>query len=117
MADVILSSCCYNIVYSATSWGFSTTPGAVFSVTGDSSLPNGCYTIVTGVTASTITFNGNAQGTTGCTDPSCLDCCSDDICIDINNSTYSGYSGTYQIKGGYNSYPYWSGGTSSTGYI
>ena len=33
MADVVLSSCCYNLVYSATSWGFSTTPGTVYSVT------------------------------------------------------------------------------------
>ena len=37
--------------------------------------------------------------------------------INIQNTTYSGYSGTYTIKGGYNTKPYWTGGTSNIGYI
>ena len=64
--EVVLSSCCYNIVYSAvTGWGYSSTPGSVFSVTGNSNMPIGCYTIVTGVTGQVINFSGTAQGVTG----------------------------------------------------
>jgi hypothetical protein len=119
MADVVLSSCCYNLVYSATSFsgmaGYS--PGTVYSITEDTNLPDGCYTIITGVTGTTVTFNGNTTSVSGCTEPSCQDCCSSALCIDINNSTYSGYSGNYQIRGGFNSYPYWTGGTGNNGFI
>ena len=103
---VVLSSCCYNIVYSAvTGWSGFTTPGLVFSVTGNSNIPIGCYTIVTGVTGQVINFSGTAQGVTGCTAPSCLECCPDEFCISISSGIYSGYSGTYTVNGGHNYYP------------
>ena len=119
MANVIFSSCCYNIVYSATSFsglaGYGV--GTVYSISQDTNMPNGCYTIITGVTGTSITFNGNSMGVTGCTSTQCLDCCSNTICLNIQNTTYSGYSGDYNISGAYNLYPYWTGGTSDIGYI
>ena len=119
MANVVFSSCCYNLVYSATSFtglnGYSA--GTVYSISQDTNMPNGCYTIITGVTGTSITFNGSSTGVTGCTSPQCLSCCSSTLCISTPTTLYSGYSGTYTIKGGYNSYPYWTGGTTNTGYI
>ena len=118
MANVIFSSCCYNLVYSATSFFGVTTVGTVHSVSGQTDMPNGCYTIVSGVTGTSITFEGSGSTVvTGCTSTQCLSCCPQNLCLNIQNSSYSGYSGTYSIKGGYNSRPYWTGGTSSFGYL
>jgi len=117
MADVVLSSCCYNLVYSATSFtGLSGyTPGTVYSITQDTNIPDGCYTIITGNSTNVVTFNGNTTNVSGCTEPICQDCCDSILCISAPTTLYSGYGGTYTIQGGYNSYPYWTGGTSSTG--
>jgi len=60
MANVIFSSCCYNLVYSAASFFGTSTVGIVHSVSGDTNMPNGCYTIVSGVTGTSITFNGTS---------------------------------------------------------
>jgi hypothetical protein len=102
MADVVLSSCCYNLVYSATSFtgisGYSV--GSVYSISLDPNMPNGCYTIVSGVTGTSITFEGSTTVATGCTSSQCLDCCSDVLCLNIQNSIYSGYSGDYTLEGG-----------------
>ena len=118
MADIILSSCCYNqISYSATSWGGLTAPGTVFSITGDTVIVDGCYTVVTGITPlSATSLVGTATVVTGCTHPSCNDCCDDTICIELLGSTYSAITGTYVIDGSYNGHIYFTGG-SNPGYI
>jgi hypothetical protein len=117
MADVVLSSCCYTqLVFSATSWGLSTTPGDVFTISGDTVIPQGCYTVISLPTGTTTTFNGTATVTTGCTDPLCYDCCDLNICVDIPLSTYSGYNGTYEVVGAHNGYIYYTGAT-QPGYL
>ena len=93
MANIILSSCCYNqIVYSATGWSYSVAYLSSYEITGDTNIIDGCYTIVTGVTASgPFTFDGTAVTITGCTHPPCSGyCCSDNVCIDIPIDTFSG---------------------------
>jgi hypothetical protein len=117
MADVILSSCCYTqIVYSATSWAASTTPGDVFSISGDSNIVEGCYTIISTLTGTPVTFDGTAIAATGCTDTICLDCCDGEICIHIPIDSYSGYNGDYSVVGSYNTQIYLTGGT-QPGYL
>ena len=119
MADIILSSCCYTqIVYSATSWLGSITYLSSFEITGDTNIMDGCYTIVSGVTAfGPFSFDGTATSIMGCLEPPCSGyCCDELVCVDIPLSTYTGYNGTYTIVGSYNAKPYWTGGT-SVGYI
>ena len=62
MADIVLSSCCYNqITYSATSWGLSTTVGTVYNITGDTVMVDGCYSIIQGIMPVIVqTLNGVA---------------------------------------------------------
>ena len=118
MADVVLSSCCYNYVYSATGWSTGhTAVGLGFEIFGDTNIIDGCYTIVSGVTGTTVVFNGSATTNAGC-GADCLPfCCSNTLCLNIQNNTYSGYSGNYGFLGSYNGYPYWTGGSPSFGYI
>jgi hypothetical protein len=119
MADIILSSCCYTqLVYSATSWSYTTTPLSAFNITGDTNIPDGCYTIVTGVTAfGPFSFDGTATVITDCSDPSCSGYCGpEEFCISVSLSAYTGYNGTYLVSGSTNGYPYWQGGT-TPGYL
>ena len=117
MANVVLSSCCYNYVYSATGWSYSSTVGLGFEISGDANIMNGCYTIVSGVTGTTVTFDGTATSNAGCGSDCLSFCCSNTLCLNIQNNIYSGYSGNYNFLASYNGYPYWTGGTSNTGYI
>ena len=117
MADIVLSSCCYNFVYSATSWVDLTTPGLSWEITGDTNIMDGCYTVVTGVTGTFVEFDGVADSIAGC-GAGCLEyCCDENICLNIQNSTYSAYSGNYTFYASYNGKPYWTGGTGLLGYI
>ncbi len=118
MADIILSSCCYNqISYSATSWGGLTAIGTVFNITGDTVIVDGCYTVASGITpVITTSLVGTATVVSGCTHPSCESCCDDIICIELLGSTYSGITGTYSLDGSYNGYLYFTGGT-DPGYL
>ena len=83
MANVVLSSCCYNFVYSATSWVDLTTPGLSWEITGDTNIMDGCYTVVTGVTGTFVEFDGVADSIAGC-GADCLEyCCDENICLNI----------------------------------
>ena len=72
MANVVFSSCCYNFVFSATTFPVTAATNTVYVISGDTNIPNGCYKVVTGVTASTIstTVTGTATSGTSCNDPS-----------------------------------------------
>ena len=63
MADIVLSSYCYNFVYSATGWSYLTNPGLTWEITGDTTIIDGCYTVVTGVTGTFVEFDGDASST------------------------------------------------------
>ncbi len=83
MANVVLSSCCYNYVYSATGWSYITNVGIGFEITGDTNIIDGCYTIVSGVTGTTVVFDGTAISNAGC-GADCLSfCCSDTLCLTL----------------------------------
>ncbi len=112
MPNVVLSSCCYNLIYSATNWSYSTTVGSGFLITDDSNIIDGCYTIVSGVTGNTVSFDGTAVGNTPCESSCSAYCYSNVFCINTNLPSYSGYDGNYYFNGSYNGKVYYTGGTS-----
>ena len=113
--------CCSSslqFIVNQTSWtssGGTTTIGSVYSFSGDNTVPNGCYTIVassgltTGYTPTnfTLTTGASYQLQSGCTSIYCYtgNCCSNTLCLNIQNSTYGGYSGTYTMRGARNAPP------------
>ena len=123
MANILFEGCnypAYQYTYTGVSWAYTSSVGSVFSFSGDSVVPDGCYEIVssytTGFTTTQfISLSGVYTLQGNCNTSTCLSftgaSCSNQICVDINNDTYSGYSGNYVVAGEHNGYPYWSGST------
>ena len=112
MPTVYLERCCDNTInYEVNGWTGSTSLGDVFSITGDTNIINGCYTIVSSLTAPVVTFDGIETSVANCNDPLCVDCCDTNLCFDVSLSAYTGFNGTYTITGNYNGNYYWTGGT------
>ena len=126
MANILLESCCYpGLQYytDQTNWTAATSAvTSVFSVTNDSTVLSGCYSIVSaftsGFTSTSFIPNGVYTLQANCNTSICvnLGCCSNKYCVFINKEEYSGYTGTYTVSGEYNGYPFYTGGT-QPGYI
>ena len=116
MALVNIESCLNSSVnFSVSGWSYSTTLGLVFNITGDTNIPDGCYTIGS-LVSSTVTIDGVATLVTDCNDSLCSGYCQNNYCLSIPISSYSGYNGTYTLEGNYGGDYYWTGGT-TPGYI
>ena len=125
MADLLFQGCCYDGYQYVTNdgdWvatGGTATVGLTYHFSGDPVVPNGCYTIVSsfvaGFSSETFTqLTGTYTLQTDCSDTLCVtaNCCSNIVCVSIPLDAYSGLNGNYTVSGGFNGYPYWTGGTS-----
>jgi hypothetical protein len=94
------------------------TVGDGFEITDDTNIINGCYTIVSSGTGSIpVIFDGVATSNGGCGSGGCSDYCgTEEFCVNISLSAFTGYNGSYAFVGSYNANTYYSGITNN-GYI
>ncbi len=121
MANILFEGCYYSgyqFFTNESNWtGATSAVTSVFSFQSDTTVPDGCYTIVSAFTSgfTSVSFIPDGVYTlqANCSASACNPSafCSNEICIQINNDIYSGYSGNYEVAGVFNNYPYWSGST------